>query len=366
MLQCSLEAITGRHRFLQALHPGALLAVCATESDGAPKAALVCAVWLCSAAAEARLGAASRALGRPVRAWHDLPQLLRLALAGSTRAERALAGVGLALAAAGLVLGGPDAMLRWLANLLLALWGGSVGMRIAAASLLQARLVHVLLCIAACADWLPASAAVARYARQKRDSCGRLPRIAGDIDAVGALPAAPLHVTSSPVCSHRRAVPLQVLCSTRRAARRYAHRRPRRRGPVDAVVSVSQQAEFRLAKSRRAVWLPPARANRTPGPLSPDGFEARPQGHSGSVRRPWLHAARLCAAIVFRPMWLMGLQASMGAAQSWRWARLQREEQARTKDTDAGTRTKRARRVREPFAAYNGEPPTHCLNGTKQ
>ena len=154
MLQCSLEAITGRHRFLQALHPGALLAVCATESDGAPKAALVCAVWLCSAATEARLGAASRALGRPVRAWHDLPQLLRLAVAGSTRAERALAGVGLALAAAGLVLGGPDAMLRWLANLLLALWGGSVGMRVAAASLLQARLVFafaVLHRLTACA-----------------------------------------------------------------------------------------------------------------------------------------------------------------------------------------------------------------------
>ena len=32
------------------------------------------------------------------------------------------------------------------------------------------------------------------------------------------------------------------------------------------------------------VCLAPARTNRTSGPLSPNGFEVRPQGHSGSVR----------------------------------------------------------------------------------
>jgi hypothetical protein len=139
VLQCALEAITGHHRFLHALHQGAVLAACWTSRHGSLKVVLVSLVWLCATRGEARLAVARAALGRPLRVWTDLTELVQLVVHSITRADLAKATAGAAVAVACFAWGEPAALAQWLGNLLLTLWGGSFGLRFTAASLLQVR-----------------------------------------------------------------------------------------------------------------------------------------------------------------------------------------------------------------------------------
>jgi hypothetical protein len=136
-LQFGLEAITGHNRFAHAIQRGCVLAACWGAQHGALKVALVAAVWACNAALEARVVAARRELGRPLRSWADVAALLRLVARSVTAVDTAAAGAAAVAALAAVAWAQPAVLAHWLANLLLVLWGGSFGLRYTAASVLQ-------------------------------------------------------------------------------------------------------------------------------------------------------------------------------------------------------------------------------------
>lgn len=282
-LQFALESITGQHRFLSAMQNGSVLSACYTSTLGTPKVVLAGAALLCKSVVVSRFTAARR--GQPIRRWWEALPVLHSALSVANTADVVALLLCAALSLVTLALSEPDVLCRWFGNLLLVLWG-VFGLRFMASSLLQVRSTRALVRLSPGMLLTPlVHAAVAGHAGQEYARVRVLPWHPCVFLAVRVVSATPAcYAASLNVSGCRLLMDMRLLkrwCCLWRASRRAAARSGGRADVAPLPWSPSRSAK-----------LAPVRPNRTAGPLSPDGFEVRPQGHSGSVRRRSVDCSR--------------------------------------------------------------------------